>query len=164
MRVQCLQVADLDRLFGPRQRHRQRAPPPFGDAARFTEFPVDEIDPRHIPLLFANDLDLLAEFVGQPGDRVGHEAVYAVLRSAGARQLAVIIGSRPVVMVARQVAGRLRQTRFQQDRQFDQTRRAAVAVAERVYPGDIQVSEDGLENGERLAAFVRHRETVQSPA
>ena len=114
--------------------------------------------------MLADLADLLAQPVGEAGDGVGGETVYAPLRPAGARQLAVILGAREVVMVAQQMACRLRQARLQQDRQFDQARGAAVAVAERVYPRQMDMREDRLEYRERMAVCLRRREVRQRRA
>ena len=122
---------------------------------------MDEIDPRDLPLMRADALGLLSEPLDQPVDRVGREAVDSVLSLAGARQLPVVFGPRQVVMVAQQMAGGLRQPRLRQDGELDQPRRAPVAVAERMYPDQIEMGEDRLEDRERMAVVRRQVETVE---
>ena len=146
------------------QRQGQGATSPISGAARVPELLVDEVFPCHIPLVEADPLHLLPKAIDEPGQRVGHETVNPLRGPAGAFQLPVIVRAGLVVVVAEQVADGLWQARLQQDRELKEPSRAAIAVAEGMYPHEVHMGEDGLQDGERSGIDARRGQVVQDIA
>jgi hypothetical protein len=106
-----------------------------------------EVTPDEFVLLTPDGLHLIVEPVAKPLDRVLEEGQYVTAGLTGAFQSTVVGGSGKSVVIAQQVGGGGRHSRVDQDSKLQQSRRAPVAVAERAYPGDVEVSDNGLDQG-----------------
>ncbi len=106
-----------------------------------------EVTPDEFVLLTPDGLHLIVEPVAKPLDRVLEEGQYVTAGLTGAFQSTVVGGSGKSVVIAQQVGRGGRHSRVDQDGKLQQSRRAPVAVAERAYPGDVEVSDDGLDQG-----------------
>ena len=104
-----------------------------------------------------DDTELLVKAVDQALQGVTQEGGQAVSPLAGTLQATVVLRPRAVVMGAQQIRCRPRQAGLAQQAYLQQTRRAAVAIAEGMNPGDVEVGEDGLAECRKSDARRRWR-------
>ena len=91
---------------------------------------VNEVLPRRVQVSNADLGELCLELVDEALDRVEQERVQISTGPTRVVEVAVVGRPRPVVVVRKQVRRRRRDSGCGEDAELDQTRRAAIAIAE----------------------------------
>ena len=105
---------------------------------------VDIVDPRNSQLLRLNKLDLFSQLINKSANGILHES-HNVLRLARFIELAVVLSSCQVVVIAQKMCSRRGNSGFKQEFCFQKARGSAVTVPEGVNPREIEVAYDRLD-------------------
>ena len=108
---------------------------------------INVVLPGNRHLLIPDNAKLITQPIDESLNRVFYERDQIPSRFAGRIKLLIIAAASLVIVIAQEVACRLRNSRSHKDGEFHKPCRSAVSIAERVNPREITVGNDGFENG-----------------